>query len=187
MPSLKSGMAGFAYIGLLLFIAIVGIGLGATGVVFHQQAQREKEKQLLFAGDQVRRAIGLYYERSPGGVKQFPQALEDLLQDRRYAGVQRYLRRIYVDPMTLSKDWKLIAGPDGGIMGVYSAGSDPPLKTDDFPTDYESFKDKGSYAEWKFQYVPAADATQTIGNNQPSGMPGKARPPSTGTSAVPAK
>jgi type II secretory pathway pseudopilin PulG len=190
VPSLKSGMPGFAYLGLLLFIAIMGIGLGATGVVFHQQAQREKEKQLLFAGDQVRRAIGLYYERSPGGVKQFPQALEDLLQDRRYPGVQRYLRRIYVDPMTLSKDWKLIPGPDGGIMGVYSAGSDTPLKTGDFPTDYESFKDKGSYAEWKFQYAPAADATQALGNNQPGGIPGKAPPGTSGTpprSAAPAK
>jgi type II secretory pathway pseudopilin PulG len=147
------GSHGFAYIGLLVLVAIMGTGLAATGVVFHQQAQREKEKQLLFAGDQIRRAIGLYYESSPGAAKQFPHSLEDLLRDQRYAGTQRYLRRIYVDPMTGSKDWVLLNAPDGGIIGVHSSYSASPLKTDSFPEVYESFKGKQNYKEWKFQYA----------------------------------
>jgi hypothetical protein len=138
---------------LLVFVAVMGIGLGATGVVFHQQAQREKEKQLLFAGDQFRRAIGLYYENSPGSVKRFPPTLNDLLQDERYLTVQRYLRRIYFDPMTGQADWVLIPAPDGGIMGVHSALAGRPIKMEGFPPGYEAFKDKESYAEWKFQYV----------------------------------
>src|SRR5258708_30880545 len=153
----SSAGRGFTYIGLLLFIAIMGVGLAATGVVFHQQAQREKEKELLFAGDQVRHAIALYYELSPGGDKRFPQSFEDLLQDQRYPAVQRYLRRVYVDPMTGSKKWGLVRAPDGGIIGVYSSSGDRPLKTDNFPAGDEDFKGKESYVEWKFAYaVPVA-------------------------------
>jgi type II secretory pathway pseudopilin PulG len=163
--------AGFVYMGLLVFVAIIGIGLSATGMVFHQQAQREKEAQLLFAGNEIRRAIGLYYEKSPGGVKQFPRTLDDLLLDQRYPGVQRYLRRVYVDPMTGSQDWVLISAPDGGISGVHSASSGQPLKSGNFPADDEDFKDKDSYAGWKFVYaVPDVEAeTAPAGVRNPAG------------------
>jgi type II secretory pathway pseudopilin PulG len=173
--------AGFVYLGLLVFIAIVGIGLSATGVVFHQQGQREKEAQLLFAGDEIRRAIGLYYDKSPGGIKQFPRALDDLLLDRRYPGVQRYLRRVYVDPMTGSKDWVFISAPDGGIRGVHSSSPARPLKTDNFPHGYDNFKNKDAYAEWQFQYtVPDVlpNTTSPPAMSPSAGTPGMATPAS---------
>jgi len=173
---------GFAYIGLLVLVAIMGTVLGATGVIFHQQAQREKEKQLLFAGDQIRRAIGLYYESSPGAAKQFPHSLEDLLSDKRFAGTQRYLRRIYVDPMTGSRDWALLNAPDGGIIGVHSSYSGAPLKTDSFPEEYESFKNKQNYTDWKFQYtVPDSltDTSAVIGKQTPQGIHSGATTPAT--------
>lgn len=149
----RRGHRGFTYIGMLIVVAILGVGLGATGVLFHQQAQREKERQLLFAGDQIRRAIGLYYERSPGGGKQFPRRLEDLLQDPRQPALQRYLRRLYQDPMTGSQDWVPIPAPDGGILGVHSASTARPLKVAGFAPADEGFRDKGSYAEWKFVHA----------------------------------
>ncbi|MGH8632418.1 MAG: type II secretion system protein, partial [Burkholderiales bacterium] len=68
---------GFTYIALLLFVAIMGVGLAGTGVLFHQQAQREKEKELLFTGGQYRKAIMLYYESTPGSQKMYPRRLED--------------------------------------------------------------------------------------------------------------
>ena len=42
--------AGFSYMGLLAIIAIAGIGMAGTGLVWHQDAQREREKELLFVG-----------------------------------------------------------------------------------------------------------------------------------------
>ena len=174
----SAGQAGFVYMGLLVFVAIMGIGLSATGMVFHQQAQREKEAQLLFAGDEIRRAIGLYYEKSPGGVKQFPRTLDDLLLDQRYPGVQRYLRRVYVDPMTGSPDWVLISAPDGGISGVHSASSGQPLKAGNFPAGDEDFNDKHSYAAWKFVYAVPDIAAETgpAGAQNPAGSPSPAAP-----------
>jgi type II secretory pathway pseudopilin PulG len=141
--------AGFTYIGLLVFIAILGIGLAATGVVFHQQGKRGKEEELMFAGDQIRRAIIRYYERSPG-QSLFPKTLEELLEDRRYPVPQRYLRRLYVDPMTGLPDWELVRSADGGIQGVHSKSRDKPLKTAGFPLDYEEFSDKKRYSDWQF-------------------------------------
>lgn len=145
---------GFTYIGLLLFIAIMGVVLAGTGVLYRTQAQREKEKELLFVGDQFRRAIKLFYEKSPGGGKRYPRTLDDLLRDQRYPGVQRYLRKIYVDPMTRSTDWGLVMAPDGGIAGVHSLSEQAPMKTAGFTDEDAGFAGKTRYADWTFAYAP---------------------------------
>jgi type II secretory pathway pseudopilin PulG len=155
---------GFTLIGLLIFIAILGIGLAASGVVFHQQAQREKEKELLYVGDQIRRAIAQYYEKSPGGNKRFPRTLEDLLLDQRYPVTRRYLRRVYNDPMIGSKEWEVVPAPDGGIIGVHSSSKEKPLKMDNFPVGYEDFKSGKTYLDWNFVYAVPVDAQTPPGN-----------------------
>ena len=169
---------GFTYIGLLILIAVLGIGLAVTGVVFHQQAQRAKEKELLFAGEQIRHAIARYYEKSPSGSKRFPEALEDLVLDQRYPATQRYLRRVYQDPMIGSKAWELVRAPDGGIIGVHSGSTKKPIKNDNFPAGYEDFKDGTSYVDWKFVYaIPAAEpAPGTAGTAPAAPPPGGASP-----------
>ena len=167
---------GFTYIGMLIFVAVLGIGLAASGVVFHQQAQREKEKQLLFVGDQIRYAIAQYYEKSPGGNKRFPERLEDLLLDQRYPALQRYLRRVYKDPMIGSKEWELVRAPDGGIIGVYSNAKEKPLKTDNFPAGYEDFKDAKSYVDWKFVYTVPVEEPFSSGTGGTATPPKRARP-----------
>ena len=147
---------GFTYIGLLIFIALMGIALAGTGVLWHSEMQREKERELLFVGEQFRRAIGLYYERTPGGAKQFPQAIEDLILDRRYPSVQRYLRRLYADPITGNAQWGLVTGPGGRIVGVYSLSAEQTLKRANFLRAYQEFEGKERYDQWRFVYVPAA-------------------------------
>ncbi|HWH46272.1 MAG TPA: type II secretion system protein [Burkholderiales bacterium] len=161
---------GFTYIGLLLFIALMGIALAGTGVIWHTEVRREKERELLFVGDQYRRAIGLYYERSPG-VKQFPKAIEDVLLDRRYPNTQRYLRRLYADPVGGTSEWGWVRGPEGGIMGVHSLSEGEPLKRAGFPLKYEVFEGKARYSDWQFLYVPAAPSNQV--RRLPVPPPGK--------------
>lgn len=51
--------SGVTYLLLLFVIAIMGAGLAATGVIWHQLAQRDREKELLVVGDQFRQAIAL--------------------------------------------------------------------------------------------------------------------------------
>ena len=146
---------GFTYIGLLIAIAIMGIGLAALGPVAHTLQLRDKERELLFVGDQFRRAITSYYDRSPGPVKLFPRKLDDLLQDTRYPDVQRHLRKIYVDPITGTKEWGLVEIPGLGVSGVYSLSNDAPLKTSGFPAAYRQFENRTRYSDWKFVYGPS--------------------------------
>lgn len=169
-PNAGCRSQGFSYLGLLIFIALMGIGLALTGTVWHATAQREKETELLFVGDQFRTAIARFYEGSPGGVKKFPGALEDLLEDRRYPTTKRHLRRIYRDPMTDGHEWGLIAAPDGSIMGVFSLLEKAPRKVSGFRTEYERFADAKTYSDWKFAYANPSTTQDPAGpGSQPPG------------------
>lgn len=147
--------SGFTYLGLLFFVAAMGAALAASGMLWATSGKRVKERELLFIGDQFRMAIASYYERTPGTVKRFPASLEDLLKDNRQAGTVRHLRRIYVDPFSLAKEWGLVKATDGGIQGVYSLSADVPLKTGGFEGRNSMFEDAKDYAGWRFIYVPA--------------------------------
>ncbi len=140
--------------GLLFFIAIMGITLALASTLWSFTQRREKEHDLLFVGGQFRHAIGLYYERTPGAVKKYPNSLEDLLQDNRYVTVQRYLRQIYRDPITGNQDWGLVMAPNGGIMGVYSLSESAPIKTGNFIYENRAFENQIKYKEWRFLYMP---------------------------------
>jgi type II secretory pathway pseudopilin PulG len=154
LPCVPRRSSGFSYIGLLIFVVLMGIALAGTGVVWQTEMRREKERELLFVGDQFRRAIGLYYERTPGGVKKFPRSFDDLMLDKRYPNMQRYLRKVYADPVTGKSEWGLVNGPEGGIMGVYSLSQDEPLKHANFLPMHENLAGKTRYNEWVFVYVP---------------------------------
>lgn len=109
---------GFTYLGVLLVIALLGIGLSAASEVWSTTAQRQRMTQLAWVGEQYVQAIGSYYESSPDGVKRYPNSIEDLLEDRRVPFVRRHLRQQYANPLTGMVDWELVAAQDGGFSGV---------------------------------------------------------------------
>ena len=75
-----------------------------------------------------------------GRARRAPLRLEELLQDPRHPGIQRYLRKIYLDPMTGSAEWGLITGPGGEIYGVHSLSEDEPLKKSQFRSCGQAFR-----------------------------------------------
>jgi type II secretory pathway pseudopilin PulG len=160
----KGGAGGFTYVGLMIVIAIMGVVMAATGEVWLTAQQREKERELLFVGDQFRQAIDGYYEHTPGQALRYPMKLEDLLKDPRHPSTQRYLRRIYRDPVTGGEEWGLVKGPEGEILGVHSLSDAPPLKQGNFNLAERGFEGKTKYADWVFMHVPgqrtAASAQQ---------------------------
>jgi type II secretory pathway pseudopilin PulG len=141
--------AGFTYIGLMFAIAITGIALAGIGVLWQMEGRREKEKELLFVGEEYRHAIGSYYSKSPGGDAQFPLKLEDLLLDTRFPNPVRHLRRLYREPMMPDGQWELIR-QQGRIIGVVSRSQDLPIKIAGFTPDQEGFEGAVSYTEWRF-------------------------------------
>lgn len=141
----------------MILIAALGAGLAATGTVWQQVQQRAKERELLFIGQQYRRAIQQYYESGGGG--RYPPTLEALLIDERSPSIRRYLRRPFPDPLTGSPEWGLVQAPQGGIMGIYSLAPGKPIKKANFPAVLNWENDAPSYADWKFVYVPAQNPT----------------------------
>jgi type II secretory pathway pseudopilin PulG len=153
VSAMRARQSGFTYLALLLFVAIMGVGTAAAGVVWHTAARRDKEQELLFVGDQIRQAIGRYYRESPG-LKRFPARLEDLVRDPRFPGAKRHLRKLYADPITGSTEWGLVRAPDGGVMGVYSLSEETPVKMHFDDNLHREFTGRTKYREWRFNYVP---------------------------------
>ena len=137
----------------LFIVAILATGLALTGEVWQTSASREKEAELLFVGNQYRRAIAQYYLNGP--QRQYPRSLEDLVKDPRQPGTVRYLRKLYPDPIT-GKEFVLVKAPDGGILGVQSESEAAPLKTANFKLRDRTFEGAKKYSDWKFIFQPAA-------------------------------
>jgi type II secretory pathway pseudopilin PulG len=154
------GERGFTYLGLMIFIAVMGMALSAFGTIYSQSAQRDKEVELLFVGEQYRSAIESYYRKSPGAAA-YPKTLEDLVEDKRFPMPMRHLRRIYPDPITGSTDWGLVEMPNnGGIMGVFSKSEEKPIKQASFSVKQAAFEDADSYTKWTFTYSPTSAGPQ---------------------------
>jgi type II secretory pathway pseudopilin PulG len=153
---------GFTYIGLLFAVAVIGLMLSAVGVVWHTEAQREREKELLFIGHEFRAAIRSYYTSQSGGGPRYPQRLEDLLQDDRGTEPKHHLRKLYLDPMTGAADWALEKIDGVGITAIASSSQGTPIKRDGFTAADQDFLDKDCYCDWKFGFIPGRRTRRAV-------------------------
>jgi type II secretory pathway pseudopilin PulG len=133
---------------MLFALAAIGLTMAGAGQVWYTAAQRDKETELLFIGNQFRQAFSSYRAVKSGGVSQYPAQLEDLLQDTRFAVQHSHLRKLYRDPMTGSTDWALVKAGDR-IVGVHSRSRGKPLKTL-FQGRDQNFAGASAYDQWVF-------------------------------------
>jgi type II secretory pathway pseudopilin PulG len=139
---------------VLVAVVVLGLAAGIAGTTWTSIMQKAREEQLMFRGDQYRRAIGSYFAAgTAAGV--YPPKLEDLLKDPRYPGTVRHIRQLYPDPMT-GGDWELITDPGGRIRGVRSTSTARPFKTGGFPEVYVKFENAKTYRDWEFIFQPQA-------------------------------
>ena len=176
----RGGERGFTYVGLLVFVFIMGLMLTVVARVWTTTEQREREIELIYIGHAFRMAISSYYSVGHS----FPATLKDLVTDERFPVPKHHLRRLYADPMTGKPDWTPIMIPaGGGIMGVASTSRAPPIKRDGFDLIDELFKDAEHYSDWKFVYI----ANRWGGGGTVPGIPIATPPsqPSTGPTTAP--
>jgi hypothetical protein len=140
---------GAVYVWMLVSLIFLSLGLGQWSINYATLKQREKEHELIQIGLMYHNAIHEYYENSPGGVKNFPEKLEDLLKDPRSLETRRYLRKLEKDPMT-SLCFETKKNDNGQIIGVYSSLNKIPIKQKNFPTFLRHFENAKSYKEWLF-------------------------------------
>ena len=101
---------------LLVVLAIMSLMLSMALPVWHHAAQREREAELIFRGEQYARAIMLYQRQTPGA---YPPDVETLVEGR-------FLRRAYRDPMTADGEFRLVLQSErAALSGSGSAGGAP--------------------------------------------------------------
>src|SRR5437762_14389920 len=102
---------GYALVSLLLVMSLLALfALGAAQNV-RQQAQREREKEAIFRGEQVGDAIRSYYRyRGAQGVNSLPHSIDDLLE-----GIPRGTKKLQIllseaahDPLSMTGEWMLV-------------------------------------------------------------------------------
>src|SRR5205809_4929065 len=106
------GQQGYAMVALMVGLAIMAVLMTAAMPTWRQIAQREKEAELIFRGQQYARAIGLFQRKSGPGV--LPPNIDALVDGH-------YLRRKYKDPITGGDFDVLLAGGLAATPGASTA------------------------------------------------------------------
>ena len=111
----RSYEGGYTLVALLALMTVIAIFALAAAPSIRQQAQREREREAIFRGEQIADAIRVYYSYQAtrlgrSGAPGLPTSMEQLLE-----GVPAGTRKLQVlrpsaarDPLSDSGEWKLI-------------------------------------------------------------------------------
>src|SRR5437016_589302 len=158
---------------LLVIIFLVTALLISTMVVVPNiltEGRREKEKEMIWRGNQYARGVKLYFRK----FGRFPTSLDDLTKPK--LGSLRFMRQVYKDPMNREDgSWRFIyIGPAGQLIGSLK-----PPQSLRFPqagnigTPANALNGPGAPEQ------PGATTQQGPGGTQPGGTTSGTNPPGT--------
>lgn len=125
---------GYTLVALLTVMSLIALFALAAAPQVRQQAQREREKEAIFRGEQVADAIRSYYRyRGAQGTNSLPTSIEQLLE-----GIPRGTKKLQIlraeaarDPLSSTGEWKLVSATSQEFgefvrsVTVYSGGVPP--------------------------------------------------------------
>jgi len=127
---------GYTLAGVLVLIAIMSIFMAMSVPIWDRIKQRENEDELVFRGTEYIEAIGRYHQK----FNSYPPDVKTLYD-------QKFLRKLYKDPMTKSGEWKVLH-PDSlvqtGVAGqIEQPGVSKPIEQPGVskPDDQDKTKD----------------------------------------------
>jgi len=169
--------AGFTYLGLIIFVAIIGLVGAATLKIGALLQRAAAEEELLDIGAAFSAALDSYAAATPPGASPYPPSLAELLKDPRSPAVQRHLRKIYVDPLTGKAEWGIVylGGGETGVIAIHSLSEAKPLKVGNFDSRFKGLDNKDTISEWRFGASERSLAPQVPQAPQPA--PVEALPP----------
>lgn len=108
VESARRGERGYTLVALLALMTILAVAMLAAAPNIRRQAQREREIEAIFRGEEVAAAIGLYYTCT----KQLPTSMDQLLEGAPCQGRSKKLQVLRaeaaIDPLSASGKWRLI-------------------------------------------------------------------------------
>ena len=184
---LKRGYAqrGATYLLLLFVLAVAGAGMAALGEQWALAAQRERETELLFRGQQISQALADWRDLNPPGQRVepgTPMTLQALLVDERVSPPRHHLRRLYADPFTGQPDWALLLDAEGRINGVSSRSRRPAQRRVGVVLREGADDTRPTVGDWLFMAATraaptAAPASAAAGASRAPRAPRTPRPP----------
>ncbi|WP_306391103.1 type II secretion system protein [Telluria beijingensis] len=144
--------AGFTYLGLIVFVAIVGLVGAATLKVGSLLQRAAAEEELLEIGAAFSAALDSYAAATPRGASPYPPSMAELLKDPRSPAVRRHLRKVFIDPLTGKAEWGIVylGGGETGIVAFHSLSQARPLKIANFDSRFKGLDNKEKISEWRF-------------------------------------
>ncbi len=121
---MKINQQGYTLAGALCLIAVMSIFMALSIPLWQRVKQRENEEELIFRGKEYIEAIARYHQR----FHTYPADLETLEK-------QKFIRRLYKDPMTKSGKWKILTPNSVVQTGEAGAINDPNQKKERDPDD----------------------------------------------------
>ena len=200
---------GYAMAGIIIGITVMAIVMTAAMPVWKHAAQREKEEELVFRGEQYVHAIGLFQRKYANA---YPPSINVLVE-------QKFLRKKYKDPITGDDFAPLTqASQQGGVQpggaqrggqpatpaagrGAQTTGRGPtgsatpagaaPLgggpaggivgvTSKSTDTSIRLYKGRSHYNEWAFVYTAPVQAPGAAAPGQRGGQQGQPQPPGGG-------
>jgi len=107
-----AGQQGYALLLVMFLLALLMLTTMTVATNVVTDGQREKEKEMVWRGNQYVRGIKRFYLK----MHRFPTGIDDLVKPK--TGI-RFMRQEYKDPMnTVDGSWRLIyVGPNGQLIG----------------------------------------------------------------------
>jgi len=169
----RGRQAGFTYLGLIIFVTIIGLVGAATLKIGALLQRAAAEEELLDIGAAFSAALDSYAAATPQGASPYPPSLKELLKDPRVPGVRRHLRKIFVDPLTGKAEWGVVYLGDGttGVVAVHSLSTARPLKVANFDSRFAGLDNADTISAWRFKARDPA-LGQAPGQPQPRPRPG---------------
>jgi type II secretory pathway pseudopilin PulG len=141
---------GYTLIALLALMTILALFAAAAAPRIKQQAQREREVEAIYRGEQVAAAIRLYYSYrqtvSAAGDAGLPTSMDQLLE-----GIPRGTKKVQIlrpsaalDPLSESGEWRLIRPRSSELADfqravILFAGNVRPVSSDRQLSELERF------------------------------------------------
>lgn len=107
-PQGASAETGYVLLIVMMLATLLLISLAAAVPSIYVEGQREKEKELIFRGEQYARAIMLFHQK----FKRYPTSVKELLHTNNLS----FLRQRFRDPMTKSGKWRFIHATANGVI-----------------------------------------------------------------------
>ena len=113
----RKSEGGYTLVALLALMTVLALFAMALAPRVQQQAQREREKEAIFRGEQIADAIRLYYINRSRTLQQrgdnaLPSSMEQLLEGIPVPGGSKKLQILRAsaarDPLTIEGEWRFI-------------------------------------------------------------------------------